>query len=112
MEVEAKTIEFGILFATDMMIQDLILEGDSLVLMNALKEISPSLSSIATVVYGSLLSSHDFRQVEFSHVRRQGNRLAHILAKHALGINDFFVWIEESPCFLEQVLLNDVLFLS
>ncbi|XP_075633540.1 uncharacterized protein LOC142606004 [Castanea sativa] len=110
-EVEAKAVEFGLLFAKDMMIRDFILEGDSLVLMNALKEISPPPSSIAAVVYGSLLSSHDFRQVEFFHVCWQGNRPAHLLAKHSLSINDFSVWIEESPCFLEQALLNDVLFL-
>lgn len=39
-EVEGKAVEFGPQFAKDMMIQDFILEGDSLVLMNALKEIS------------------------------------------------------------------------
>lgn len=39
-EVEGKAVEFGPQFAKDMMIQDFILESDSLVLMNALKEIS------------------------------------------------------------------------
>ena len=109
MEVEAKAVEFGLKFAKDMLIQDFILEGDSLILMNALNEISPPPSLVAAVVYGSLSTFYGFRQVEFSHVRRQGNRPTHLLAKHALDISEFAVWIEENPCFLEQTLLHDVL---
>ena len=110
-KAKAKAVEFGLQFAREMVIQEFILEGDSLVLINALKEISPPPSSIATIVYGSLSTSHDFRQVEFSHVHWQGNRPAHLLAKYVLGIDDFSVWIEESPCFLEQTLLNGVMIL-
>ena len=109
MEVEAKAVEFGLKFAKDMLIQDFILEGDSLILMNALNEISPPPSLVAAVVYGSLSAFYGFRQVEFSHVRRQGNRPTHLLAKHALDNSEFAVWIEENPCFLEQTLLHDVL---
>ena len=99
MEVEAKAVVFGLKFAKDMLIQDFILEGDSLVLMNALNEISPPPSLVAAVVYGSLSAFYGFRQVEFSHVRRQGNRPTHLLAKHALDNSEFAVWIEENPCF-------------
>ncbi|KAK9995615.1 hypothetical protein SO802_020301 [Lithocarpus litseifolius] len=35
-EVEAKAVEFGLQFAKDLLIQDFILEGDSLVEFNAL----------------------------------------------------------------------------
>ena len=91
------------------MIQEFVLESDSLSPINALKETSPPPSSIAAVVYGSLSNSHNFRHVDFSHVRQQANKPAHLLAKYALGINDFSVWLEESPCFLEQALLNYVL---
>ena len=38
-----------------------------------------------------------------------GNRPAHLLAKHALSIANFSVWIEENPHFIEQTLLHDVL---
>lgn len=55
-EVETKAVEFGLQFAKDMMIQDFILEGDSLNLMNAPNEISPPSSSVAAVVYESLLA--------------------------------------------------------
>ena len=59
-EIEAKAFEFGLHFARDLLIQDFILEGDSLVLVNALKEISPPLSSVAAVVYNSLFATPDW----------------------------------------------------
>ena len=51
----------------------------------------------------------DIHNVQFSHVKRKGNTLAHLLAKHACGIVDFLVWIEENLCFLEQALHHNVI---
>ena len=39
-----------------------------------------------------------------------GNKPAHLLAKHAISIVDFMVWMEENPYFLEQALHHDVMF--
>lgn len=79
---------------------DFILEGDSFLVINALKEVSPPPSSVAAFISSSLLVSQEFRQIVFSRVRRQGNRPAHLLPKYASGIDDFSVWLEEGPCFL------------
>ena len=91
-----------------MLIHDLVLEGDSLVVVNALKEASPPPALVAAVLYNVKSVSHEFCRVEFSHIYRQGNRPAHLLAKHGYGIADLSVWVEESPYFLEQTLLHDV----
>ena len=73
----------------------------------------PRRASVAAILNGVHSSLHDFRSVGLSHVRRLGNRPAHPLAKHALGIVDFSTWIEENPCFIEQTLLYDLcIFLS
>ena len=93
----------------DIGIQDVILEGDSLVIYNALCEVSLPPSSVASIVIGVLDLCKAFRRIEFSHVIRKGNRPAHLLAKYAVGIDDFIVWMEENPCFLEQTLSHDVL---
>ena len=50
-------------------------------------------------------------KVDFSHIKRQGNSPARLLAKYALGIVDYETWVEASPCFLEQALIHDVSFL-
>ena len=39
--------------------------------------------------------SKEFRHLEFSHVRRQDNRPAHLLGKHVSSIVDYIAWIEE-----------------
>ena len=63
---------------------------------------------MAAIVYCSLSVSREFRQVEFFHVRRQGNKTAHLLAKYGHGIDDFSVWLKEDPSFIRQALLQDV----
>ena len=88
-EIEAKAVEVGLQFAKDLSVQEFILEGDSLLVIKALKDLSPPPSSVAAIISSSLCVSQEFRQVVFSYIRRQGNRTAHLLAKYASGIDDF-----------------------
>ena len=81
-EVEANAVELGLMFARDLSIQNFTLESDSLTLINALQDLSPPPSSVAALIFSSVAMSH-------------------LLAKHALGIEDLSVWVEEIPCFLE-----------
>ena len=53
--------------------------------------------------------SHEFRGFEVSHIHRNGNEPAHLLAKYALGVKYYVTWIEESPYFLKHALSNDVI---
>ncbi|KAL0009025.1 hypothetical protein SO802_010527 [Lithocarpus litseifolius] len=103
-EAEAMTVELGLQFAKDMSIQDFTLESDSLMLINALQDLSPPPSSVAALVYSSVATSHSFCCVDFFHVGRNGNRPVHLLAKHTLDIANLSIWVEETPCFLEQAL--------
>ena len=60
-EIEAKAVEVGLQFAKDLSIQDFILEGDSLLAVNALKELSLPPSSVAAIISSSLFVSQEFR---------------------------------------------------
>ena len=110
--MEAKAFESGLQFAKDVGLHEFILEGDSLNVVRALQGLSPPSVSVMSVIYGIQSSCNEVRKVLFSHVCRQGNRPAHILAKHVISIVDFMVWVEENPYFLEQALLHNVMFSS
>ena len=94
LEVEAKAFEVGLEFARDVGVHDFILEGDSLVVYNALCGSSTPPSMIAPVIQGILMSCRPLDRIDFSHVKRQGNRPTHLLAKHALDIADYLTWME------------------
>ena len=79
----------GLLFAKGVGVRDVLLEGDSMIVYNALCNYSLAPSSIAVVVQGIQDISGDFRSEGYSHVRRQGNLPAHILAKYASSIIDY-----------------------
>ena len=108
LEVEAKAAEARISFARDIGIADFTMEGDSLVVYNSLSGQSDPPSSVAHVI-SSILGMYGIGlRIDFSHIRRQGNSPAHLLAKYASNLDDYMTWMEENPCFLEQALLHDV----
>lgn len=58
--------------------RDLVLEGDSLIIVHALCENSLAPSSVAPLIYGVLAASYEFDNVIFSHVCGQGNKPTHL----------------------------------
>ena len=85
-ETEAKAFVASLQFAKDIGVQDFILEGDSLILYWALSGLAPSPSSVDSLILGMQDFCEEFHKVSFSHVHRQGNMLAHLLAKHVKSI--------------------------
>ena len=81
-------------------------------MVRALQGLSFPPVSVMPIIYEIQSSTHDIRKVLFSHVYRNGNKPAHMLAKHAICIGDFVVWMDENPYFLEQALHHDVMFTS
>lgn len=97
--VHIKLVQF--VFAGEKLVE-FVFEGNSLILVQE----APTF--IARLIYGVQGASYEFQSVRFSHVRRKGKVPAHLLVKHALGNDDFSLWIEESSSILEQALLLDV----
>ena len=88
-------------------LQDFILERDSLNVYRALTGLSHAVAVVAPIVYGIIDSCNEVCNFRFSHVRRKGNTLAHLLTKHACGIVDFLVWMDENSYFLEHTFHHD-----
>ena len=84
MEIEAKATEIGVSFAWDVGIRDVIFECDSKIVSDAFLGLCTPLMIISNILAEVFLKIQDFQLAQVSHVRHQGNRLAHILAKQSM----------------------------
>ena len=108
LEAEAKAMEEGIIFACDVRLQEVTFECDSELLFQALTDKATPSTTISNVVATFLCRLQDFRAAQFSHVHRQGNRLAHILAQYVKNLESFVTWIEENLTITENATAQDV----
>ncbi|KAL0005298.1 hypothetical protein SO802_012859 [Lithocarpus litseifolius] len=114
-EIEAKAMEVRVSFAWDVGIREVIFECDSKIISDALLGLCTPPMIISNILARVSLKFQDFRLAQVSHVRRQGNRLAHILTKRAKDIvnsDSFVTWIKENPSLIEFAIAHDVLNLS
>nr|POF12608.1 hypothetical protein CFP56_25070 [Quercus suber] len=108
-EVEALAALKAASLARDLGFQNVILEGDSLCLIKALKSAEDSLSPIGLLVDDVKWVGRSFEQLVYSHVKRNGNSAAHSLAKNVLRIPDSQVWMEDVPSHITSILDLDVI---
>ena len=83
------------------------IEGDSKVVINSLRSKEASFSSFghSLVSAKSMLGSSTC--INFSHVRRSGNKIAYNLARHARNVRGLSVWVEDVPPHLVDVLFAE-----
>ena len=83
--------------AWELGLYNVVLEGDSLSVINALRDECKSMSSYGhvTTVIRQVMTS--FREAKVCHVYREGNILAHSLSLMALDVESKVVWIEDVP---------------
>ena len=89
-----------------------IFECDLQIVVEAVNGLCEPPITIHNKVEGIQLKLKDFRKVQVSHIRRQGNCPAHILVQSARNLVGFVAWIEENPTVIELVLAQDVMCLS
>ena len=82
-----------------------MLEGDSLIISNALKRLTLPPCSVDAIMEGIHELVAEIGVVHFSHVRRIGNKPTHILARQAQNLVNDVIWIEEIPCCIQQDLI-------
>ena len=110
-EIEVLAALKALQFAFDLGFQNAILEGDLLGLIKALKAEDHNLSPWGLLVEDVKLVANSFVSLSYSHIKRNGNSVAHNLAKHAIRIPDFQVWMENIPSHVVSFLHSDVVHL-
>ena len=91
---------------------NIILEGDSEILIKSLAKGGKSLSHYGHLIAGIHVLMARFSSPSLSHVRRHCNRLAHALARRASSTPDLSIWMEEIPPDLNSVYMADLSGLS
>ena len=82
-----------------------MLEGDSLTISNALKRLTQPPTFVAAIVESIHELGAEIGVVNFSHVRRTGNKPAHILARQSQNLVNDVIWIEEILCCIQKALI-------
>jgi hypothetical protein len=71
-------------FCCDQGFQSVILEGDALEIVQAFRQEGPSWSKYGQIIANSRTRLNSIQSWEPSHIRREANEAAHLLAKAAL----------------------------
>nr|XP_023920968.1 uncharacterized protein LOC112032440 [Quercus suber] len=107
--MEAKALEIGVSFVEEVGLRDVVFEGDSLLVINAVQGINEAEASVRNIILGVLRNVQRFRTFDFLHTKRQGNAPAHLLAQHALNVEKMVVWLEDCPSQVAHAYAQDVL---
>ncbi|XXG53903.1 hypothetical protein AAC387_Pa03g1920 [Persea americana] len=88
-------------------VHDIILEGDSLWMIDALNSSSPNLSRQCLLFNDIKILWQHFKSYEVTHVGREGNAIAHTWARYAQFIDDIEVWWFSVPNLIMQNVIGD-----
>ena len=96
-EIKALATNKALEFAREMDIKVAVLEGDSLLVMKALKFNNTGLALFGLLLQDSLDLSSGFSKLSYSHTKREGNTIAHNLAQLAFNLTNCVIWMEDIP---------------
>ena len=96
-ELETLTASKALQCVADLSLNDVSLEGDSEIIINTLNEDSHSLASFGLPIQDVKCFANLFHCIRFSHVRKEGNSVAHNLIRHAGHVTVFQVWMKDVP---------------
>ncbi|KAL0012228.1 hypothetical protein SO802_007336 [Lithocarpus litseifolius] len=94
-DVEALACRKAISFSIELGLQDVVFEVDSEIIYRHLISDSTCMTAFGHIVDDSRWLSKSLRSASFSHVRRNGNRVADKLAKLAKFLCEPQIWIED-----------------
>ena len=97
LEVEALAARRGLELAAETGLKNIVLESDSQILFTALRDGSYSLSSFGHLVKDINFIASYLSLINYTHVRRQCNALAHSLIRRVKLVSQFQIWMENVP---------------
>ncbi|XP_024177947.1 uncharacterized protein LOC112183863 [Rosa chinensis] len=105
--IEALALLHGLRFALHVGFTRIEVEGDDLSVINALQESSEDYSAEGHLIDEVKFLFQSFTSCSSHFVKREGNKVAHRLAKEALKISQPFLCLESGPSWLHQCVSID-----
>lgn len=97
--VEALAARWAMVLARELSLFDVILEGDCLQVVQALRCSGRCNTFFGHIVEESMRLGCSLQQCQFQHVHQEGNRFANGLARRVVSTADtIIIWVEEPPC--------------
>ncbi|XP_062014374.1 uncharacterized protein LOC133730884 [Rosa rugosa] len=105
--IEALALLHGLRFAIHVGFSNLEVEGDALSVINALQESSEDYSSEGHLIDEVKSLFQSFHSCSSHFVKREGNKVAHRLAKEALKVCQPLLCLQSGPSWLHQCVSID-----
>ena len=106
--VQAHVASRATVFARELSLFKLIFEGDCLRVIKAINTKEPCKSLFGHIIEEIWSFSSALMACSFQHIKREGNKLAHALARRAVVSADTDVWVKELPVDLDDVFNLDL----
>ncbi|KAK9282325.1 hypothetical protein L1049_005239 [Liquidambar formosana] len=106
--VEALAMREGIRFSTEMSIKGLLVEGDAKGVIECMIRRKEMVEEIAIICGDTQLLADEAKVEAFCYTLRKHNCVADAMAKHAIRVDDFEVWLEDPPGWLSPFLEEDM----
>ena len=105
---EAMVIRRGLQLLQDIACSRVIVEADSLEIINTCNGVSDVLAPYSAIMANCFQIAHGISSIRFQYCPRKANGLAHFLARHAYDNNTMYSWENDPPTFLITHALNGV----
>ena len=76
--------------------------------MNSLKVGGDTINLVEPLIQDAIVFSSLYTKLLYTHCKRDGNKLAHSLARYSINVFDYVAWMEEVPHPLVSVAQHDL----
>ncbi|XP_024195724.1 uncharacterized protein LOC112198858 [Rosa chinensis] len=106
---ELAALKDGIIMAQTMQHSEVIFESDCALLVQAIQMVSHDLSTMNVLIEEVRSLLRDNPGFSIIHVKREANKIAHLLASHAIRNNVSQLWLVTAPEFMRDDIRNNVI---
>ena len=96
-EMEAMAAIRTIELSSELGFDIVIFEGDCETIIKALTDPSQTFATYGLLIRDAQNLVNQFNGVRFQHVGKEGDKVAHNLARYARHIGGYYVWMEDIP---------------